>query len=554
MVRRKMSGCQGSVAARRLGDGRPGFGRPKFARRARRRGHVRKWRAVSFDLGHTPGMTLDQDECYRALCARDPRQDGRFFICVHTTGIFCRPICPARTPKRENVQFVETAEAALQLGFRACKRCRPEAKAGSAAWDLTGASLRRALRMIDGGALDEQSIDDFAARLGIGARHLRRIIKTSLGVAPNRLALARRAAFARSLIESQSLSMTEIAAAAGFGSLRRFNDVIRQEFGTNPTSLRTRSDARTIMDGGMTLCLRGRGVVDWPRLRAFYAARAIAGVENVADGRYSRSLPTTTGATVLTISQAAPETVAVVLAGVDVADLFGIVRRIRRVLDLDTDVAAVANALRTDGLLRPVIEQAAGLRLPGAWDPFELAVRAILGQQVSVKAARTMASRLVARYGETLVSKASARGVTHVFPQARTLAQAHLVDIVALGLTSARARALIGLAKAVHEDGDFFSPARSLDALLERLGALEGIGPWTAHYLALRAFGEADAFPASDLGLRKAYGALSGTMPAANELARIAEKWSPWRGYAAQYLWTYLGTVEGKETTDELAA
>jgi AraC family transcriptional regulator, regulatory protein of adaptative response / DNA-3-methyladenine glycosylase II len=188
-------------------------------------------------------MALDQDECYRALCARDPRQDGRFFVCVHTTGIFCRPICPARTPKRENVQFVETAEAALQLGFRACKRCRPETKAGSPAWDLKGASLRRALRLIEAGALDSESIEDFAGRLGMGARQLRRLIKTSLGVAPHRLALTRRAALARNLIESGSSPMTEIAAAAGFGSLRRFNDVIRKEFGANPTVLRMQAQA-----------------------------------------------------------------------------------------------------------------------------------------------------------------------------------------------------------------------------------------------------------------------------------------------------------------------
>ncbi len=451
------------------------------------------------------------------------------------------------------MQFVETAEAALQLGFRACKRCRPEAKAGSAAWDLTGTSLRRALRMIDAGALDEESIDDFAGRLGIGARHLRRIIKTSLGVAPNRLALARRAAFARSLIESGSLSMTEIAAASGFGSLRRFNDVILKEFGTNPTSLRTRSDAAAL-DGGMTLRLRGKGLVDWAALRAFYAARAIVGVESVEGARYSRTLRTAAGASVFTLSQSTPETIDVVLMGAKVADLFGIVSRIRRALDLDTDVAAITKALRADNVLRPILRQDSGLRLPGAWSPFELAVRAILGQQISVKAARTLASRIATRYGEPIAASGGARAVTHVFPEADTLATLDIADLAALGLTKARARSLIGLAKAAEADPALFSPAQSLDKLLERLCALEGIGAWTAHYIALRAFGEADAFPASDLGLRKAYGAISGSLPSAVELERIAAKWSPWRGYAAQYLWTHLGTLEGKETTNELAA
>ncbi len=516
-------------------------------------------------------MALDHDECYRALNARDPRQDGRFFTCVHTTGIFCRPICPARTPKRENVQFVETAEAAMQLGFRACKRCRPEAKAGSAAWDLTGASVRRALRMIDAGALDEESIDDFAGRLGIGARHLRRIIKTSLGVAPNRLALARRAVFARSLIESGSLSMTEIAAASGFGSLRRFNDVILKEFGTNPTSLRTRTDTAPL-DGEMKLCLRGKGLIDWSGLRGFYAARAIVGVENVEGGRYSRTLRMATGAAVLTLSQSTPDKIDVVLRGAKVSDLFGIVSRIRRALDLDTDVAAITKALRADDVLRPILRHDAGLRLPGAWSPFELAVRAILGQQISVKAARTLASRIAVRHGEPIAAnvgfgamgatgdtkpqmlKLGVHGVTHVFPEADTLSKVDMADLVALGLTRARARSLIGLAKAADADPALFSPARSLETLLERLCALEGIGAWTAHYIALRAFGEADAFPASDLGLRKAYGAISGSLPSAMDLERIAAKWSPWRGYAAQYLWTFLGTLENKETTDELAA
>lgn len=516
-------------------------------------------------------MALDHDECYRALGARDPRHDGRFFICVHTTGIFCRPICPARTPKRENVQFVATAEAALQLGFRPCKRCRPEVKAGSAAWDLTGTSLRRALRMIDGGALDEQSVDDFAARLGIGARHLRRIIKNSLGVAPQRLALVRRAAFARNLIERGSLSMTEIAAAAGFGSLRRFNDVMRKEFGTNPTSLRTRTNlSRSTAEGqsrdqgtvdnaklqmsDLALSLRGKGPILWPAMHAFYEARAIAGMEHVDGQTYRRMMATADGAVVMTLSPASSEVIDVVLRGAKVADLFGLATRIRRALDLDTDVGAVLRALRADDALCPALDRLGVLRLPGAWDPFELSVRALLGQQISVKAARTLGGRIVVRYGEPAVEDHRAEPLTHVFPRPAALAQATVADLVALGLTQARARSLVGLAKAAHEDPELFSPAPSLDALIARFCALEGVGPWTAQYIALRAFGEADAFPASDLGLRKAYGALSGTMPSAAELERIAAKWSPWRGYAAQYLWTYLGHLEGKEFVDELAA
>ena len=489
-------------------------------------------------------MTLDQDECYRALCARDARQDGRFFICVHTTGIFCRPICPARTPKRENVQFVQTAEAAQQLGFRPCKRCRPEVKAGSAAWDLTGASLRRALRLIDAGALDEESIDDFAARLGIGARHLRRLVKSSLGVAPNRLAVARRAAFARTLIETGSLSMTEIAAASGFGSLRRFNDVMRKEFGTNPMALRVQSAGPSTAKL-MTLTLRAKGAISWSLLAAFYAARAVPGVERCTGERYVRTLRTDGGTTTVSLALATRESIDVALVGANVGDLFGIVSRIRRALDLDTDVQAVANALRADETLRPVVDQVGALRLPGSWDPFELGVRALLGQQISVKAARTLAGRIAARFGETL--GVPTEGLTHVFPCAETLARVDEKDLVALGLTKARARAVIGLSKAAHADPELFSAARSLDVLVEKLGRLEGVGAWTAHYMALRGFGEADAFPAADLGLRKAYGALSGKNPTALELERIAAKWSPWRGYAAQYLWTYGASIENEE-------
>lgn len=504
-------------------------------------------------MGYGFVMALDPGECYRAICARDPRYDGRFFICVHTTGIFCRPICPARTPLRKNVQFVETAEAAIQLGFRACKRCRPEVKAGSAAWDLTAASLKRALRMIDAGALDEQSIEDFAGRLGIGARHLRRLVKSALGVAPNRLALARRAAFARGLIEGSSLAMTEVADASGFGSLRRFNDVVQKEFGASPSQLRANAGISS-GNGGMMLTLKGRGAVDWPGLLAFYAARTIPGVETTADGQYVRALRTGQGVVVIAVDQTEAGAIRVGVTGASVGELYAVTGRVRRALDLDTDVAVVSKALAADKILGPAIARATALRLPGAWDPFELAVRAMLGQQISVKAARTLAGRVVARFGEELPSALQGHGPTHAFPGAAALAGATMSDVMALGLTTARAKALIALAKAVADDPTIFAPSSSLDVLVARLCTLEGVGPWTAHYIALRAFGESDAFPASDLGLRKAYGALTGVLPAAQDLERAASKWSPWRGYAAQALWTYLSYLETKETGDGLAA
>jgi len=304
----------------------------------------------------------------------------------------------------------------------------------------------------------------------------------------------------------------------------------------------------------MVLGLGGKGAGPWPSIPTFYAQRVIAGIEHVEGQTYTRTVAIDDGAVLMSLSQSIPEAIDVVLHGANVAHLFGLATRIRRALDLDTDVVAVSNALRADEVLRPVVGRYAGLRLPGAWDSFELAVRALLGQQISVKAARTLASRIVARYGQPMTNAGDARSITHVFPGPHALAKADVADFVALGLTKARARSLVGLVKAAAGDPELFSPARSLDALIERLCALEGIGAWTAHYIALRAFGEADAFPASDLGLRKAYGALSGTVPSAVELERIAAKWSPWRGYAAQYLWTHLGAREGEETTDELAA
>jgi AraC family transcriptional regulator of adaptative response / DNA-3-methyladenine glycosylase II len=498
-------------------------------------------------------MALDPDECYRAICARDARYDGRFFICVHTTGIFCRPICPARTPLRKNVQFVETAEAALQLGFRACKRCRPEVKAGSAAWDLTAASLKRALRMIDAGALDDQSIEDFAERLGLGARHLRRLVKSALGVAPNRLALARRTGFARGLIEGSNLAMTEVAAASGFGSLRRFNDVVQKEFGASPTQLRANAGQPSV-NGGMALTLRARGALDWPSLLGFYADRTIPGVETVRDGRYVRAFRTGEGVVLLDIGQAGLGAIAAAVTGAQVGELYAVTGRIRRALDLDTDTQSVAKALAADKKLAPALAKTAGLRLPGAWDPFELAVRAMLGQQISVKAARTLAGRIVARFGEPLPQSLTLLGVTHAFPTAKALARAEAADIMALGLTAARAKALLGLARAAAKDEGLFAPARSLDVLVERFCALDGVGPWTAHYIALRAFGESDAFPGSDLGLRKAYGLLTGALPTAQELERAAARWSPWRGYAAQLLWTHLAKHERTEAGDALVA
>ncbi|HAH08875.1 MAG TPA: hypothetical protein DCL48_02100, partial [Alphaproteobacteria bacterium] len=338
-------------------------------------GNVRKWRALLHNWGKVLAMSLNPDECYRAICARDVRYDGRFFICVHTTGIFCRPVCPARTPKRENVQFVESAAAALAMGFRACKRCRPEVKAGAAAWGLTDASLRRALRLINTGALDHQTVEEFAARLGFGARHLRRLIRASLGVAPNRLALIRRATLARSLIEGGDLTMTQIAAASGFSSLRRFNDVIQAEFGASPTTLRAAAGRTPRGSTGETsLILGSRGQANWAELYAFLRARTIPGVESASDDVYARVLTLGDRQCGVALSADGDQAVRASISGAAIAQFYELTALIRRALDLDTDTAAIAKVLRSDAVLRPAILPGAELRLPGSWTPFELSV------------------------------------------------------------------------------------------------------------------------------------------------------------------------------------
>ncbi|HAJ48080.1 MAG TPA: 3-methyladenine DNA glycosylase 2 [Alphaproteobacteria bacterium] len=500
-------------------------------------------------------MSLNPDECYRAICARDVRYDGRFFICVHTTGIFCRPVCPARTPKRENVQFVESAAAALAMGFRACKRCRPEVKAGAAAWGLTDASLRRALRLINTGALDHQTVEEFAARLGFGARHLRRLIRASLGVAPNRLALIRRATLARSLIEGGDLTMTQIAAASGFSSLRRFNDVIQAEFGASPTTLRAAAGRTPRGSTGETsLILGSRGQANWAELYAFLRARTIPGVESASDDVYARVLTLGDRQCGVALSADGDQAVRASISGAAIAQFYELTALIRRALDLDTDTAAIAKVLRSDAVLRPAILPGAELRLPGSWTPFELSVRAILGQQVSVKAARTLAGRIAAQFGERVRMQGMPAGLSVAFPTAARIAAAEASDFMALGLTRARATTLVRFARAIVNDPGLLMPSASLEQAIGRLVALDGIGPWTAHYIALRALGETDAFPASDLGLRKAYAALTGHLPSAAELETRSQAWRPWRGYAAQYLWTYLAHLELGAKTSDVAA
>ncbi|HVO13497.1 MAG TPA: AlkA N-terminal domain-containing protein [Vicinamibacteria bacterium] len=482
----------------------------------------------------------------RARRARDPRFDGRFFVGVTSTGIYCRPVCPASTPRAAHVRYFPTAAAASDAGFRPCLRCRPEAAPGTPAWLGTSAVVRRALALIENGALDSHSVEELAARLGIGPRHLHRLFVAHLGAPPLVVAQTRRLQFAKRLIDETRLSMTDIAFASGFGSLRRFNAAFRATYDRPPLALRRLGPA----DGGpreraIVLRLPLRPPYDLERLLAFLAARALAGVERVERDAYARTLALPTGPAVVEVRRAGsgggrqgaggPEALELHVEGVPATALFRLTAEARRVFDLGADPWLIETAFRDDPLLGPLVQRHPGLRVCGAWDPFECAVRAVLGQQVSVAAGRTLAARLVERAGTRL--PAPRRGLTHLFPSPAALAAC---DLDGLGLTSARAAAVRALACAVVEGRlDLCGEA---ETVVERLRALPGFGDWTAQYLALRALGEPDAFPSSDLVLRRA--AAGGGRPSTpRELVARAEAWRPWRAYAVFHLWNAAATA-----------
>ena len=469
-------------------------------------------------------MQIDADACYRAVKTRDTRFDGRFFTAVRSTGIYCRPICPAQTPRRENCTFYPSAAAAQEAGYRPCLRCRPEVSPGLPAWQGTSNTVARALRMIAEGALDEGSVERLAERLGIGERHLRRLFLEQLSASPVDVAQTQRILLAKKLLTETSLPITEIAHAAGFSSIRRFNDSMRAVFERPPRELR-RSLEPPRDSGPIRLKLAYRPPYDWGSLLAFLETRALPGVESVENGVYRRNIRIGSGTGVIKVQPAGREPVLAIDVEIeDCLHLKTVIERIRRMFDLDAETGEIAQHLASDVLLQPAVAAHPGLRIPGAWDGFELAVRAILGQQVSVRAARTIAGRIVERWGEGVL-----------FPEPATLAEA---DLTEAGVTGARARAIAKLAAAVASGGLRFQSSYSLEEVIERLTALDGVGAWTAHYIAMRAFSEPDAFPAADLGLRRAAGNLT-----TRELETRAEAWRPWRAYAALYLWSLYGTA-----------
>ena len=481
-------------------------------------------------------MDLDHDACYRAVAQRDRRFDGRFFTGVKTTGIYCRPICPARTPHRENVTFFPTAAAAQEAGFRPCLRCRPETAPDLGAWRGTSNTVSRALALIESGALDETRLDAFAERLGIGEGHLRRLFQQHLGASPIAVAQTRRVLLAKQLIHETKLPMAEIAFAAGFGSIRRFNETFHALFGRAPRDLRRASaeDVSAGPSGEIALLLRYHPPYDWPTMLDFLRRRAIAGIEIVTDDRYSRAIALESAQGIVTVEHAAEaNALRAMVRFPTLSALPAIIARLRRVFDLGADPVAIAAHLAQDPVLLPLVKARPGLRVPGNWDGFELAIRAVLGQQITVVAARGLAGKLVARYGKKL--RAPEGALTHVFPEPRALAKA---DLAVLGMPRSRAATISAVAKSAIAHPQLFEATGDLESAIERLCAIRGVGEWTAHYIALRQLREPDAFPASDIALMRAIAKHEGRAYSAAELLGRSGPWRPWRAYAAQHLWS----------------
>jgi AraC family transcriptional regulator of adaptative response / DNA-3-methyladenine glycosylase II len=474
----------------------------------------------------------DPDTCYVAVCGRDPRFDGRFVVAVTSTGIYCRPSCPAMTPKRSNVRFFPTAAAAQLAGFRACLRCLPDAAAGSPEWNLRADLVGRAVRLIADGVIDREGVDGLARRLGYSQRQVHRQLVAELGAGPLALARAQRAQSARILIERTSMPLTDVAFAAGFASVRQFNDTIRAVFTMTPTQLRARGrHGHPAVPGAVTVRLPVRTPYDAAGLLDFLGARAVPGVETSTRTSYGRvlRLPRGTGTVLL---RPGPDHVSATLRLSDLRDLTAAVQRCRRLLDADADPIAVDGALAADPALEPLVGKAPGTRVPGVVDGAELAVRAVLGQQVSVAAARTAAARVAAAYGSAVPEPDGELIVA--FPSPEVLAG---IDPAELPMPRARGRCLVTLCAALAA-GDI-----DLDAGADRVAArrdllaLPGIGAWTADYIALRALGDPDAFLPTDLGVR--HGARNvGLAEDEAGLTRRAEAWRPWRAYAVMHLWS----------------
>ncbi len=486
-------------------------------------------------------MLPPSDVCLRAVAAKDSRFDGVFVVAVATTRIYCRPSCPATTPKPANCRFLPTAAAAQVAGFRACKRCLPDATPGSPEWDRRADLVARAVKLIADGVVDREGVGGLASRLGYSRRQLERALGGELGAGPLALARASRAQSARVLIEKTDWPMARVAFAAGFGSVRQFNDTVQEVFAVAPLDLRSRAgrwrpaaDPVGIASAPLSLGLRlpyRRPL--WPdNLFGHLAATAVPGVEEWREGSYRRTMRLPGGPGVVALRPAADH-IGAVLSLTDVRDLTAAVQRCRRLLDLDADPVAIDEALTADEHLAPLVGIAPGRRVPRTVDGAELAIRAVLGQQVTTRAAQGLASRLVSdpALGEPVSDPGG--GLTHLFPSPEALAAA---DPALLGLPLARATTLVALAAALADGSIDVGPGADRDATRARLAALRGVGPWTLETIAMRSLGDPDAFPIGDAGLRAAARILGVTGGPAALLSR-SEAWRPWRAYATQHLW-----------------
>ncbi|MFF2052385.1 AlkA N-terminal domain-containing protein [Leifsonia sp. NPDC058194] len=478
-------------------------------------------------------------ERYRAMNARDARFDGQFITGVHSTGIYCRPSCPAVTPKPGNVSFYLTAAAAHEAGLRACKRCLPDAVPGSPEWNMRDDLAARAMRLISDGTVEREGVPGLAHRLGYTPRHLGRVLTAELGAGPLALARAHRAQTARLLLTGTDLPITDVAFAAGFTSVRQFNETIAEIYRTTPGGIRASARRRPATAaepeaGAATLSLRlpARAPFDGRSLLAFLSARAVAGMEQGGDGTYSRALRLPHGAATVRLSLTGSDDAPAVQCDAvlaDVADLAPLVARVRRLLDLDADAAAIDEALSADPALAPGVRAAPGLRVPGAVDPEEIVFRAMIGQQVSVPAARTALTRLTDALGEPI----ELGGFTRLFPTPAAIAErGHEV----LRGPARRVESIIGVARALADGALHLDVGESREELEARLLALPGIGPWTAGYIALRVLGSPDILLTGDLALRQGAARL-GLPGEARALAAYGARWAPWRSYAGMHLW-----------------
>ncbi len=474
-------------------------------------------------------MKFDADTCYRALSARDSRFDGLFFVAVKTTGIYCRPVCPARTPRRDRCNYFPNAATAEQAGYMPCLRCRPELAPGAAPMDAPTRVAQRAVELMDTG-----SVEAAAARLGVSSRHLRRVLRSEFGVSPIDLVQSRRVALARRLLRDTRVPITQVALASGFSSVRRFNAAFLERAGRPPSAFR--KHAREGDSSAIVLHLDYRPPLDFAGMLAFLAPRATPGVEVVDDDSYTRTLRVGKRAGWVRVSAGSkPGRLKAEVAPSLLRALPSVVHGIRSMFDLDARPDVIAGALSASPKLRRLVKARPGLRVPGAMDPFDLCVRAILGQQVSVAAATTLAGRIAGKFGEAIETPDA--GLTQIAVSSATMAGLKPSVLARLGVLPARARTLVALARAVEQGDVALDGSIDAEATVARLCEITGIGDWTAQYIAMRALGWPDAFPSGDLVLRRALG---------REARAVAESWRPWRAYAAMHIWAGQANGESK--------